>query len=1023
MRTQRNLLLFILAFSVLVASPAARADETSIFTNIAPDAMFVIDFSGSMGWNPPGDTTVSVYGDAICAGPFTTAGGSTDCKRLSIAKRSMFGLLDDNADGKIDCYDKASLNIRLGYMGFRGPEDTAIDPLLGNAMVKWPIGTDYHKMYCNANTGCGTGAYSCTTWNFGYGATLAMESAGGGTPLNWALKEMKAYLDTHKAADTAKNCRQKFVILLSDGSDTYSCAGTGSDTQADMYKRRRLAVQRAKALADAGYKIFVIGFGANMPAYLQNTLNWMAYYGGTDNPQQLNWGDTSAYDPTLNAECEAAATTGTCDGTSTNCYATSNDPGNIPLSGYAFISGNAAELSLALRQATSLIREANYSFTTASVASARTEAENFIYEASFQPINAEPFWLGHLRKFNINADGSIGSLVWDAGTVLQAPATGLAANRTIKTLKGGVLTSFDTTNMVKGDLGVTTDTERDDIVKFVRGECPDAKVAATCFNRENWKLGDIFRSATVTVGTPSQYYTDSRDTSHNPSPSGPNAFAKFRNDNERSTANGLRVILAGANDGQLHAFRADSGAEVWSFIPPNLRGKLKNIAHKVHPTGLVHQYFVDGPISVADIWTGSGDGTAKQPADWKTLLVFGQGRGSTSYLWSSSATCDSGFSNNYDATYQYYCGYWAMNITNTYSPSYLWKITPTAAQAPYLGDPWSKMYIGRMLINGSEKWVGFIGGGHNLSNLTICAGDPTAADCDKRGKGLFAIDLANGSVLWSVTHLTEGSMEYAFPAAPALLDNDRDGFIDRAYIGDLGGNMWRLKFCTPSDGSSCNTANWTVNRLFNGSGTSSSARPIYNIAAIAKDGASNIWVYWGTGDKVNSTDTTQRDLFVAIKDTDSVSTRTIGNLQDVSADGSVYNDPAKYGWYVQMPAGTGEKILAEPTVFGGAVWFTSWVPPVGTDPCGQAGTSNLYGLDFGNGSAGIDNGSGGKVRSLSLGAGMATAPTFSLNPNGGSDIYITQSGGTGVDTKWRPGPGGAGGANRILYWRDTRLNP
>ncbi len=91
------------------------------------------------------------------------------------------------------------------------------------------------------------------------------------------------------------------------------------------------------------------------------------------------------------------------------------------------------------------------------MASARTEAENFIYEASFQPINAEPFWLGHLRKFNINANGSIGSLVWDAGTVLQSTP---AANRTIKTLKGGVLTSFDTTNMIKDDLGVTTDTER-----------------------------------------------------------------------------------------------------------------------------------------------------------------------------------------------------------------------------------------------------------------------------------------------------------------------------------------------------------------------------------------------------------------------------------------------------------------------------------------------------------------------------------------------------------------------------------
>ena len=28
----------------------------------------------------------------------------------------------------------------------------------------------------------------------------------------------------------------------------------------------------------------MIGFGAGMPDYLEKTLNWMAYYGGTDNP-------------------------------------------------------------------------------------------------------------------------------------------------------------------------------------------------------------------------------------------------------------------------------------------------------------------------------------------------------------------------------------------------------------------------------------------------------------------------------------------------------------------------------------------------------------------------------------------------------------------------------------------------------------------------------------------------------------------------------------------------------------------
>ena len=965
--------------------------------------MFVIDFSGSMGWNPPGDTSIGYYGPNMsCAGPYGT--GSTDCRRLSIAKRSMFSLLDDNADGKIDCYDKKSLNIRIGYMGFRSPEDTAFDPMAGNQMVKWPIGTDYHKMYCNANTGCGTGAYSCTTWNYGFGATLAMESAGGGTPLNYALKEMKTYLDTHKAADTAKDCRQKFVILLSDGADTYSCAGPGSETAADMYKRRRLAVQRAKALADAGYRIFVIGFGANMPLYLKNTLNWMAYYGGTDNPLEANLGDTSAYDPTLNAECEVTATTGTCDGTSTNCYATSNDPGNIPLSGYAFISGNATELSLALRQATEFIREANYSFSTASVASSRSQDENYIYEASFQPINAESFWLGHVRKFNIENDGNVGSVVWDAGAVLKTTS---AASRTIKTLKAGALTSFDTTNIVKADLGVTTDQENLDIIGFVRGE--------SAYNKEGWKLGDIFRSAPVTVGTPSAYFKDSRD--------GANAFAAHRTGNARTSANGKRAIVAGANDGQLHTFRTSDGVELWSFIPPNLRTKLKNIAHKAHPTGLSHQYFVDGPTSVADVWLGTGDGTAKSASDWKTLLVFGEGRGSTSYLWSSSATCDSDFDNNYSATRPYYCGFWALDVTNTASPVYKWKLTPTTAQSPYLGDPWSKMYIHRVKINGNEKWVGFMGAGHNLSNVTICAGDPAAGDCDKRGKGIFAIDLSNGNVLWATTHLSEPNMEYSFPGSPALLDIDLDGFTDTIYIGDMGGSMWRVRMCTAADDNSCNTANWTASRLFQPTG-SLVGRPIYTMPAAAKDASGELWVYWGTGDRVDITTEGATDNFFAVKESSNFTgTRTVADLQNISTEGQVYNDPAKSGWVIAMPGG-GEKVLAEPTVFGGVVYFTSYIPPEGSDPCSQAGRSLLYGITYNTGGGTFDSG-GNKVRSMVLGSGMATSPVVSFNPHTNQpDLYVTLSGGggAGASTIRAPvTPGNFSNRTNILYWRDRRV--
>ncbi len=85
-----------------------------------------------------------------------------------------------------------------------------------------------------------------------------------------------------------------------------------------------------------------------------------------------------------------------------------------------------------LQQAISYIREATYSFTQASVASSRLIDENFLYEASFQPLSNEPFWQGHIKKYSINNDGSIGSVAWDAGEVLQSTS---ASSRTIYTVQ------------------------------------------------------------------------------------------------------------------------------------------------------------------------------------------------------------------------------------------------------------------------------------------------------------------------------------------------------------------------------------------------------------------------------------------------------------------------------------------------------------------------------------------------------------------------------------------------------------
>ncbi len=192
-------------------------------------------------------------------------------------------------------------------------------------------------------------------------------------------------------------------------------------------------------------------------------------------------------------------------------------------------------------------------------------------------------------------------------------------------------------------------------------------------------------------------------------------------------------------------------------------------------------------------------------------------------------------------------------------------------------------------------------------------------------RGFFVVDLSNGNILWSFTkgssdtQTTSTQMTYVVPASPAIVDTDNDGFIDTAYVGDLGGNMWRLKFCTQADTSSCNTGNWSGGLLFQ----ASSGRPIYYAATVARD-ASSLWVFWGTGDKENPLSTSGPDTFFGVKDNDRTTTYNISNLQDISTEGTIYSGTSS-GWYINL-AGAGEKVLADPTVFGGIVLFTTYTP-------------------------------------------------------------------------------------------------
>ena len=94
------------------------------------------------------------------------------------------------------------------------------------------------------------------------------------------------------------------------------------------------------------------------------------------------------------------------------------------------------------------------------------------------------------------------------------------------------------------------------------------------------------------------------------------------------------------------------------------------------------------------------------------------------------------------------------------------------------------------------------------------------------GRGIMAIDGLNGDVIWQAGPAPAGSsysstvagMLYSIASDLTVLDRDADGYVDRIYAPDTGGNIWRV------DTDDTDPANWTVTQLAALGGTGAHAR-------------------------------------------------------------------------------------------------------------------------------------------------------------------------------------------------------
>ena len=377
----------------------------------------------------------------------------------------------------------------------------------------------------------------------------------------------------------------------------------------------------------------------------------------------------------------------------------------------------------------------------------------------------------------------------------------------------------------------------------------------------------------------------------------------------------LSVIYAGANDGMLHAFNNGwpldetnwhdgTGEELWAFIPPSLLPNLKNLS------GEALQFFVDGPPK-AHIETDSSGNLVK------AILIFGLKRGGDRYL--------------------------ALDVTDPYKPKWLWEISPSTSGYEELGQTWSSPLLGKVKLATGDKWVAFIGGGYdtNQDNLPVTSNDA-------KGRGIYFVDISDGSLIWSYTRAENAEMSYCIPSDVARVDVDGNSRIDRLYVGDMGGRIWRFDIGDPDP------TKWTGKIIFKCNPGSSDRRKIFYPPEVSLEIGNYEMVFFGSGDREHPKEANTLNRLYAVKDKNPSTPLSENNLVNVTSTLLQIGDfETINGWYMDL-VNTGEKCLSAAALFYGAVYYTTFTPEFGDpgDPCFlSAGTARLYVLNYKIGSA------------------------------------------------------------------------
>lgn len=608
----------------------------------------------------------------------------------------------------------------------------------------------------------------------------------------------------------------------------------------------------------------------------------------------------------------------------------------------AFVSAqNPSELEEGFRRALNDIANRSASGSGMAANARRLVSDTKVFQSEFNSSQ----WSGDLLAYRITAAGVIQPPVWRASEQLPAPSS-----RRIYTLNAsrqGI--EFTWSNLSSADRSAVGS---EAILNYIRGDRTNEVANGGTLRNRAHPLADFINSEPLF----------------------------------QPLAGGAGIVYIGGNGGMLHAFDANSGRELFAYVPRALLSALPDLAS----TGYGHRFYVDGQLRL----------TTKNEFSSRTILVASAGRGAK--------------------------GFFALDVsapTNFGTANILWeRLDQSATAEPDMGYVIGTFELARA---NNGRPVIITGNGYNSPN----------------GKAvLFVIDAETGVVTRKIDTGVGGDNGMG---PPTLVDEDGNGTVDTVYAGDLKGNLWKFNLSSGTPASWGNPIS-SNQPLFTATTSSGQAQPITAAPAwamppsyIATPLQGKRFVFVGTGSyfrNEDKTDTQTQSIYGVIDQGIKVSRSQLvqraspsestfaGETVRTFGTGS-YNDYfntsgqlTRYGWYIDFNTKPGERFILQPQIQPSrqlVLDFSSIIPS--QDPCTPAlsGYSNFVdpfiggALSFGYADINRNNNfDDDKINSPSgtvfIGGRATMDPILGSNPifaGGGTDPNTGPiSGGSGLPT-------------------------